>query len=161
MHLNVFQRPSLSQAHFLTQPTCCFPASMVNFRDPAVIAQDSREYTVGVLLYSLRKTTNSSPYQWRWSSCGTPCSVSTCELVGLFSSQYDLYPNSPQVGNTSPLLIMNGTLLGGVSLTGGRYGSVRIFASFGFTLPHESLVNLISCSLIDRSTLLRGCPFSW
>ncbi len=144
MHLEVSQRPSFPSP-LLTDPTCCFPASMVNFRDPAVIAQDSRACTFETSLYSLGVLGRplTSPYQWRWSSCGTPWAVSTCELIGLFLSQYDPYLNSPQVGNTSPLSNMNGTSSGAVSRTGGRYGSVRIVAPFWFLLPHWNLANLI------------------
>ena len=130
-------KPSLPQVHFPTCSTCCFPATMVNFCDPAVIACNSCEYTFKNLALQprdLRKTTNllSAAMVKLWHIVGSLYMWA----IGLFSSQHGLYLNSPQVGNTSPLLNMNGMSLGGVSLTSGRYGFVHIFASFWFSLPH-------------------------
>jgi len=45
IHRQVLSRASLLQARFPTYPDDRLPAGMVNFHDPAVMAQDARAYT--------------------------------------------------------------------------------------------------------------------
>jgi hypothetical protein len=120
-----------------------FPVGMVNFRDPAVIAQDSCAYTISTLLYRIRSTLNTPSDSGRpevlahrerplhVSGPAAPCT----QHASLFSRDARLPKFSPPAGSSSPLSNMNGASFKDVAPTGGRYGYVDIRASLWLPLP--------------------------